>query len=76
MIDGYFYHLKDYQLDGVRENLSEKGMDSSLIDTIGGHAVKIVVKDYSMVIFGSAVVLLSVAAFVLSRWLYKDQHSS
>lgn len=71
MIDGYLYHLKDYQLDGVQENLSKKGLEPYQIDKIGRHAVKIVVKDYSMIIFGSVVVLLSIAAFVLSRWLYK-----
>ena len=71
VINGYLYHLKDYQLDGVQENLSKKGLESSQIEKIGRHAVKIVVKDYSMIIFGSVVVLLSIAAFVLSRWLYK-----
>ncbi|MCR5615702.1 MAG: hypothetical protein K6F45_06005 [Saccharofermentans sp.] len=71
MIDGYLYHLKDYQLDEVRENMTAKGVDPSQIDTAGRYAVKILTKDYSMVIFGSVVVLLSVAAFVLSKKLFK-----
>lgn len=71
VIEGYLHHLKNYQLDGVRDALTEKGVDPSQVDRIGGHAVKIIVKDYSMVIFGSVIILLSVAAFVLSMWLGK-----
>ena len=71
VIDGYLYHLKDYQLDDVRENMTAKGVDPSQFDTAGRYAVKILTKDYSMVIFGSVVVLSSVAAFVLSKKLFK-----
>lgn len=71
VVDGYLYHLKDYQLDEVRENMTAKGVDPSQIDTAGRYAVKILVKDYSMFIAGSVIVLSSVAAFVLSKKLFK-----
>lgn len=71
VIEGYLYHLKDYQLDGVRDALSEKGIESSQIDIMGGHAVKILTEDYSLIIIGPLMSLMSVGAFLLSRWLFK-----
>lgn len=71
VIEGYLHHLKDYQLDGVHEALTENGIDSSQIDVMGGHAIKIISKDYSLVIVGPILILLSVIAFVLSAWLGK-----
>ena len=73
VIEGYLYHLKDYQLDDVRSALSEKGIDSSQIDIMGGHAVKILTEEYSLIIIGSVLILMSVAAFVMSRRLFKNQ---
>lgn len=70
-IDGYLYHLKDYQTEGIRKGLEENKIEPEQIDTIGKYAVKIVVKDYSMIIFGSLLILLSITAFVLSRWLFR-----
>ena len=69
VIEGYLYHLKDYQLDGVRDALSEQGIESSQIDIMGGHAVKILTEEYSLIIIGPLMSLMSVGAFLLSRWL-------
>lgn len=73
VIDGYLYHLKDYQLDGIREALTRSGIGSSQIDIMGGHAVKILTEEYSLIIIGPVLMLMSVGAFVLSRRLFRSQ---
>lgn len=70
VIEGYMHRLKDYQLEGVRNALSERGIDASQTDRIGRYAVTIVVKDYFMAIFGLVIMLLTVISYKISRWLY------
>ena len=73
VIDGYLYHLEDYQLDGIREALTKSGIESSQIDIIGGHAVKILTEEYTFLVIGPVLILMSVGAYVLSKRLFGSQ---
>ncbi|MBR5357799.1 MAG: hypothetical protein IK128_01145 [Clostridiales bacterium] len=73
VIDGYLYHLEDYQLDSIREALTKSGIDSSQIDIMGGHAVKILTEEYTFLVIGPVLILMSVGAYVLSKRLFGSQ---